>query len=244
MALAYLLDPSFQTLDENGRPLVGGYIEVYYHNTSVKYVTKADFEGTNNPFKVPLNSKGMAVIIASDSNAYDVFCYDAFGTLFWSRQNVSTIGGSGGGGGGGMQPSILVAQSDTMEGDDDTESQDFTFSQIEKVGDDIYIDDNNEIRLKKGIYHVSLVITFNVNSTEESRPWIEEVTFNYPLGYSGTLLDRSIRWPHGGSSNISVDFDYVVNSDDTKLAMWLNSLGDEAYAKMKPISIHKIAEVE
>lgn len=146
--------------------------------------------------------------------------------------------------GGGMQPSILVAQSDTMEGDDDTESQDFTFSQIEKVGDDIYIDDNNEIRLKKGIYHVSLVITFNVNSTEESRPWIEEVTFNYPLGYSGTLLDRSIRWPHGGSSNISVDFDYVVNADYTKLAMWLNSLGDEAYAKMKPISIHKIAEVE
>lgn len=145
---------------------------------------------------------------------------------------------------GGVPPSILVAQSDTMEGDDDTESQDFTFSQIEKVGDDIYIDDNNEIRLKKGIYHVSLVITFNVNSTEESRPWIEEVTFNYPLGYSGTLLDRSIRWPHGGSSNISVDFDYVVNADDTKLEMWLNSLGDEAYAKMKPISIHKIAEVE
>lgn len=243
MALAYLLDPSFQTLNENGRPLVGGHIEVYYHNTSTKYVTKADFEGTDNPFKVPLNSKGMAVIIANDQYAYDVFCYDAFGTLFWSRQNVGTIGG-GGGGGGGMPPSILVAQSDTMEGDDDTESQDFTFSQIEKVGDDIYIDDNNEIRLKKGIYHVSLVITFNVNSTEESRPWIEEVTFNYPLGYSGTLLDRSIRWPHGGSSNISVDFDYVVNSDDTKLAMWLNSLGDEAYAKMKPISIHKIAEVE
>lgn len=98
MALAYLLDPSFQTLDENGRPLVGGHIEVYRHNTSVKYVTKADFEGTNNPFKIPLNSKGMAVIIADDSNAYDVFCYDRFGALFWSRQNVNTIGGGGGGG--------------------------------------------------------------------------------------------------------------------------------------------------
>lgn len=96
MALAYLLDPSFQTLNENGRPLVGGYIEVYYHNTSIKYVTKADFEGTDNPFKVPLNSKGMAVIIANDQYAYDVFCYDAFGALFWSRQNVGTIGGGGG----------------------------------------------------------------------------------------------------------------------------------------------------
>lgn len=108
MALAYLLDPSFQTLDENGRPLVGGHIEVYYHNTSIKYVTKADFEGTNNPFKVPLNSKGMAVIIASDQFSYDVLCYDRFGALFWSRQNVTTIGGSGGGGGGGGSSVPLV----------------------------------------------------------------------------------------------------------------------------------------
>lgn len=107
MAFAYLLDPSFQTLDENGRPLVGGHIEVYYHNTSIKYVTKADFEGTDNPFKVPLNSKGMAVIIANDQYAYDVFCYDAFGTLFWSRQNVNTIGG-GGGGGGSLVPLVRV----------------------------------------------------------------------------------------------------------------------------------------
>lgn len=108
MAFAYLLDPSFQTLNENGRPLVGGHIEVYYHNTSTKYVTKADFEGTDNPFKVPLNSKGMAVIIASDQYAYDVFCYDAFGTLFWSRQNVNTIGGGSGGGGGGGSSVPLV----------------------------------------------------------------------------------------------------------------------------------------
>lgn len=99
MALAYLLDPSFQTLDENGRPLVGGHIEVYYHNTSEKCVTKSDFDGTNNPFKVPLNSKGMAVIIANEHYSYDVFCYDRFGALYWSRQNVNTIGGSGGGGG-------------------------------------------------------------------------------------------------------------------------------------------------
>ena len=99
MALAYLLDPSFQFVNENGRPLVGGHIEVYYHNSHLPYVTKSDFDGTNNPFEVPLNSKGMAVIIADDSNAYDVFCHDALGALFWSRENV-TIGAGGGGGGG------------------------------------------------------------------------------------------------------------------------------------------------
>lgn len=96
MALGYLIDPAFQSVNENGRPLVGGHIEVFYHNSHLPYVTKADFDGTNNPFKVPLNSKGMAVLIADDSNAYDVFCYDAFNALFWSRDNV-VIGGSGAG---------------------------------------------------------------------------------------------------------------------------------------------------
>lgn len=95
MALAYLLDPSFQTLNENGRPLVGGHIEVYYHNSHLPYITKADFDGTNNPFEVPLNSKGMAVIIADVSNAYDIYCYDAFHALYWSRENVTTAGSVG-----------------------------------------------------------------------------------------------------------------------------------------------------
>ena len=95
MALAYLLDPSFQFVNESGRPLVGGHIEVFYHNSHLQYITKADFEGTNNPFEVPLNSKGMAVIIADVSNAYDVYCYDAFNSLFWSRENITTAGNVG-----------------------------------------------------------------------------------------------------------------------------------------------------
>jgi hypothetical protein len=95
MALAYLLDPSFQFVNESGRPLVGGHIEVFYHNSHLQYITKADFDGTNNPFEVPLNSKGMAVIIADVSNAYDVYCYDAFNSLFWSRENITTAGNVG-----------------------------------------------------------------------------------------------------------------------------------------------------
>jgi hypothetical protein len=95
MALAYLLDPSFQFVNESGRPLVGGHIEVFYHNSHLQYITKADFDGTNNPFEVPLNSKGMAVLIADVSNAYDVYCYDAFNSLFWSRENITTAGNVG-----------------------------------------------------------------------------------------------------------------------------------------------------
>lgn len=100
MAYGYLLAPSFQFVNINGRPLVGGHIEVFIHNTDTKYITKADFDGTDNPFKVPLNSKGMAVIIASGDFSYDVFCYDRLGSPFWSGRNV-TIGYEEGGGGGG-----------------------------------------------------------------------------------------------------------------------------------------------
>lgn len=95
MAYGYLLAPSFQFVNINGRPLVGGHIEVFIHNTDTKYITKADFDGTDNPFKVPLNSKGMAVIIASGDFTYDVFCYDRFGSLFWSGSDVAIDNSSG-----------------------------------------------------------------------------------------------------------------------------------------------------
>jgi hypothetical protein len=87
--LNYLLQPNFQFVDINGKPLVGGWIEVYLHNTTTPYITKADFDGTDNPFKVPLNSKGMAVVIAEDANAYDVLVYGKDGGLFWSASNVT-----------------------------------------------------------------------------------------------------------------------------------------------------------
>lgn len=119
MALAYLLDPSFQFVNENGRPLVGGRIEVYYHNSHWKYITKADFNGTNNPFEVPLNSKGMAVIIAESSNIYDIYCYDAFNALYWSRENVTTIGNVG---------DVNITDSETLEFTKSIFGNDVTFN--------------------------------------------------------------------------------------------------------------------
>ena len=87
--LNYLLQPNFQFVDINGKPLVGGWIEVFIHNTTTPYITKADFEGTDNPFKVVLDSKGMAVVIADDANSYDVFVYGKNGGLFWSASKVT-----------------------------------------------------------------------------------------------------------------------------------------------------------
>lgn len=99
MALGYLISPAFQYENENGKPLVGGTLRVCHHGTTTPYITYADFQGNRNPEYVPLDAKGMAVLLAEDSRVYDVYCYDSEGVPQWSRLNVS-VGGAGGGGGG------------------------------------------------------------------------------------------------------------------------------------------------
>lgn len=100
MALGYLISPAFQYENDSGKPLVGGTIRVCRHGTTIPYITYADFNGNRNPEYVPLDAKGMAILLASDENVYDVYCYDRNGVGQWSRLNVS-VGGGGGGGGGG-----------------------------------------------------------------------------------------------------------------------------------------------
>ena len=98
MALGYLLSPSFQIENLSGKPLVGGTIKVFRHGTTTPYITYKDFTGDLNPAEVPLNNKGMAVILADTNLIYDVYCYDANGVEQWSRLNVTT--GTGGDGDG------------------------------------------------------------------------------------------------------------------------------------------------
>ena len=96
--LAYLLDPAFQIEGNSGKPLVGGWIEIYLAGTNTKYISYQNFDGTKNPFKVPLGSDGRAVILVEDNEAYDVYFYDSFGNLAFSRLNVTPSKGTGGGG--------------------------------------------------------------------------------------------------------------------------------------------------
>src|SRR5574344_704611 len=93
--LAYLLAPSFQCVNVNGKPLTGGYIQSFLTGTVTQAITYSDFSGTQNASQVTLDSKGMATIIADSYAALDVYCYNASGVLQWSRQNVKP--GSGGG---------------------------------------------------------------------------------------------------------------------------------------------------
>lgn len=92
LSLAYLLDPTFELVNSNGKPLTNGYIEVYIHGTRTKYYCASDFNGTLHPFKIPLDSLGANVVLASPAHTYDVYVYNAFGNLVLSRYNVTTVG--------------------------------------------------------------------------------------------------------------------------------------------------------
>ena len=94
---AYLLDPCFELSNSAGKPLTGGYIEVYIHGTRTKYYCASDFDGTLHPFQIPLDSLGANIVLASPNSAYDVYVYNKFGSLVMSRYNVTPVRGGKGG---------------------------------------------------------------------------------------------------------------------------------------------------
>ena len=95
VSLAYLIDPTFEIVNTEGRPLTGGYIEVYLHGTRTKYYCYSDFDGTLHPFKIPLDSLGSNIVLASPAHAYDIYIYNKYGTLVMSRYNIIPSTGDG-----------------------------------------------------------------------------------------------------------------------------------------------------
>lgn len=96
VSLAYLLDPTFQLVNTSGKPLTDGWIEVYIHGTRNKYYCYKDWDKEFlHPFKIPLDSLGANIVLASPAHAYDVYVYNKFGSLVMSRYNVVPSTGDG-----------------------------------------------------------------------------------------------------------------------------------------------------
>ena len=91
----YLISPTFQFMNVSGKPLVDGYINLYVSGTRSKYYAFSDFEGTLHPFNIPLNALGSAVILVSPAHSYDIYVYNALGTLQMSRYNITPATGEG-----------------------------------------------------------------------------------------------------------------------------------------------------
>ena len=92
---AYLLDPTFEIVNSSGKPLTGGWLEVYIHGTRTKYYCASDSDGTLHSFKIPLDSLGSNIVLASPAHAYDVYVYNVYGNLVMSRYNVVPSTGDG-----------------------------------------------------------------------------------------------------------------------------------------------------
>ena len=97
--LGYLLDPCFQIVNTAGKPVTNGYIEIYLHGTRTKYYAFSDWNGSLHPFQIPLDSLGSNIVLADPANSYDVYVYNAFGTLLMSRYNVKVSAAASQGGG-------------------------------------------------------------------------------------------------------------------------------------------------
>ena len=95
VSLAYLISPTFQVENTEGRPLTGGWVEVYLHGTRTKYYCYSDWNGSLHPFKIPLDSLGANIVLASPAHSYDIYIYNKFGTLVMSRYNIVPATGDG-----------------------------------------------------------------------------------------------------------------------------------------------------
>lgn len=97
MALGYLVDPTIQVNDINGKPVANGKIYVYDADTSNLAVTYKDFEGHANTNPVLTDELGNCTIIADSSLLYDVVVNDENDELLFSKKGLSPFGSISGG---------------------------------------------------------------------------------------------------------------------------------------------------
>lgn len=248
MALNYLLDPAFEMVNTAGKPATGGKINVFVHGTRDKYYCASDFNGTLLPFDIPLDSLGSAVILADDSQAYDVYIYNRYGTLMMSRYNVQPKSGGGvsvqsitstdgsitvtdTAGGvdlsvNGATPSVLRASGDTLTSDGS-----FTCTPLQQTGNNVIVDQNGKVKVEHGWYHYDIVTHFDYSGTPTNQTvvialrhggleYIREVDLSYPN--EGTIaLSAETYNPASGLE----EFDISVSGIPVGMSVELVELG-------------------
>lgn len=239
----YLLDPAFQLVNTAGKPLTNGWIEVYIHGTRDKYYCASDFNGTLHPFKIPLDSLGSNIVLASPANAYDIYVYNVYGSLVMSRYNVKPGSGSGSG----------VIPADASYGIfgtnelpmNNTSNTGFQFTAKDIGGDDITFHEitypYGRIDCKEGVYFYSA--TIEVSNTETSN---ESVKFQvlagknpnqsvYWLDFDNTYLHKQL-YTICGIANF-------VNEDTFRINVSPYQLTNGVKASASQVAIHKLSTV-
>lgn len=233
MSLGYLISPALQLEGINGKPLVGGYLVTYLHGTTVPYITYADFDGNHNPAKVPLNARGMAILLADADNLYDVYCYDCHDVEQWSRINIGTIGTGGEGGAEvSYEPSLLRTSSAILNSDGDFQ---FNFPDM-KVGNLIDVV-GSRILVKTGFYHFS--VTAKIIRSAEAQN-----TFRFPKVHGpANDLGVSFNMTYAHNEELTLSGDVRALADDFELRFWATGVGTGLQVMISSISVHAITNL-
>lgn len=205
ISLAYLLDPTFQLVNSAGKPLTNGWIEVYYHGTRTKYYCYSDWNGALHPFQIPLDSLGANIVLADPGYAYDIYVYNAFGSLVMSRYNVNP--GQGGGGGGGTPSSDLPEHWIGHDGAEINIASDAvnvclpmpSSGNFEYEGTFLDHSDETNLYLKTGIYAIEAVIQFT-QASWDLRNSLDNLKITTGDGDTGYYWQEDLTGPEANSN--------------------------------------------
>ena len=233
MSLGYLISPALQLEGINGKPLVGGYLVVYLHGTTTPYITYADFDGNHNPAKVPLNARGMAILLADADNLYDVYCYDCHDVEQWSRINIGTIGTGGEGGAEvSYEPSLLRTSSVILNSDGDFQ---FNYPDM-KVGNLIDVV-GSRILVKTGFYHFS--VTAKIIRSAEAQNTSRFPKIHGPANDLGVSFNMT----YAHNEELTLSGDVRALADDFELRFWASGVGTGLQVMISSISVHAITNL-
>jgi hypothetical protein len=197
----YLLSPEFEMVNSAGKPLTGGYIEVYIHGTRNKYYCASDFNGTLHPFQIPLDSLGSNIVLASPDNAYDVYVYNKYGSLIMSRYNVHCQG-TGGGGGSYTGDKLFYGQY-TAHNVAETAS-------LSKTKGNINLDSDGYLQLKQGMsYHITVRGAFQVDDVTNT-----ETTLNYIEYSTISPIKVDVDFTKADPQNFELSYDIYDLAED------------------------------
>lgn len=146
-------------------------------------------------------------------------------------------------GGGATDSSVLVAyplNDELIEGDDDSEEYIYIpVVETYRVGSDIWVDEDNQIRCNPGLYHVDARVVLSVDPLE---PRIDTVDFGVYDMSVGSLfeIDRSQVSSYYRSLVISGDMSVFPDNDVADIR--LSGLGTDVVAALDYLCISKIGD--
>ena len=253
MALNYLLSPNFQVVSTGGKPCTGGYIEVYLAGSREKYFCASDFSGTLHPFKIPLDALGANIVLADESNAYDVYIYNRYGSQLMARYNVHPAPG-------GVISSTNIISTDgsitvtnTANGVDlsvtenspeiivcsgnglVTEDGSFLLSKDRGIGESLYLV-NNELYARPGWYNFELLTEISWAGPVQNA--VETITVNCSGGMS-QMVDFDLTADRVETLNVSGTY----RSHGEKFVCAVAGLPSGATARVLKLSVFRLNSI-